>query len=72
VSRVLFVCLHNAGRSQMSKALFRRAAAGSHEARSAGTQPAERIRPAVADVMRELDVDSPGECRGSLSALRPR
>jgi arsenate reductase len=57
VSRVLFVCLHNAGRSQMSEALFTRAAPGRHEARSAGTQPAERVHPPVVEAMRELGVD---------------
>ena len=40
MARALFVCLHNAGRSQISEALFRRAAEGRHEARSAGTEPA--------------------------------
>jgi protein-tyrosine-phosphatase len=54
---VLFVCLHNAGRSQMSQALFERAANGRHTALSAGTTPAERIHPQVIQVMRELDVD---------------
>jgi arsenate reductase len=54
---VLFVCLHNAGRSQMSRALFERAAAGRHEARSAGTQPGERIHPRVLEAMRELGID---------------
>jgi protein-tyrosine-phosphatase len=57
VSRVLFVCLHNAGRSQMSEALFERAAAGVHEARSAGTEPAERVHPKVVEAMSELGVD---------------
>jgi arsenate reductase len=57
VARVLFVCLHNAGRSQMSEALFTRAAAGAHEARSAGTTPAEHVHPEVVEVMRELGVD---------------
>jgi arsenate reductase len=57
VSRVLFVCLHNAGRSQMSQALFERVAAGRHEARSAGTTPGERVHPEVVAAMRELDVD---------------
>lgn len=57
MARALFVCLHNAGRSQMSEALFRRAAAGRHEAASAGTTPAERVHPQVVEVMRELDVD---------------
>jgi arsenate reductase (thioredoxin) len=54
---VLFVCLHNAGRSQMSLALFERAAAGRHSAASAGTTPAERVHPEVVEVMRELNVD---------------
>lgn len=54
---VLFVCLHNAGRSQMSQALFERAAAGRHEARSAGTTPAERVHPAVVEVMDEFGID---------------
>jgi arsenate reductase (thioredoxin) len=54
---VLFVCLHNAGRSQMSAALFERAAAGRHRALSAGTTPADRVHPEVVDVMRELGID---------------
>ena len=54
---VLFVCLHNAGRSQMSQALFERAAEGRHQGRSAGTEPAERVHPEVVEVMRELDLD---------------
>jgi protein-tyrosine-phosphatase len=58
MSRVLFVCLHNAGRSQMSQAIFERAAAGSgHEAASAGTTPGERVHPVVVQVMGELDID---------------
>ena len=61
---VLFVCLHNAGRSQISQALFERAAAGRHTALSAGTVPAEQIHPEVVEIMRELDID--------LSARRPR
>ena len=61
MARVLFVCLHNAGRSQMSRALFERAAAGRHEAESAGTAPAERVHHEVVEVMRELDVDVGGQ-----------
>ena len=61
---VLFVCVGNAGRSQMSEALFSRAAAGSHEARSAGTQPAARVHPVVVEAMAELGID--------LSARVPR
>jgi arsenate reductase (thioredoxin) len=57
VARVLFVCLHNAGRSQMSQALFERAASGRHSADSAGTTPAERVHPEVAEAMLELGMD---------------
>lgn len=57
MSRVLFVCLHNAGRSQMSRALFERAAAGRHEARSAGTTPGDRVHPEVVAAMSELEID---------------
>ena len=57
MARVLFVCLHNAGRSQMSEALFARDAAGRHEARSAGTTPGERVHPEVVEAMRELGID---------------
>jgi len=60
MARVLFVCLHNAGRSQMSQALFERAAAGRHKARSAGTRPADRVHPEVVEAMGELDVDLSG------------
>jgi arsenate reductase len=57
MARVLFVCLHNAGRSQMSEALFARAADGRHEARSAGTTPADRVHPEVVEAMAELGID---------------
>jgi protein-tyrosine-phosphatase len=57
---VLFVCLHNAGRSQMSQALFERAADGRHTALSAGTTPAEHVHPEVIDVMREHGIDLAG------------
>jgi arsenate reductase len=60
MAHVLFVCLHNAGRSQMSEALFTRAAAGRHEARSAGTTPGDRVHPEVVSVMRELGIDLAG------------
>jgi protein-tyrosine-phosphatase len=54
---VLFVCRQNAGRSQMSQALFERAANGRHRALSAGTTPAEHVHPEVVDVMREVGID---------------
>ena len=60
MARVLFVCLHNAGRSQMSEALFERAAGRRHEARSAGTEPAERVHPEVVEAMAELGIDLAG------------
>jgi protein-tyrosine-phosphatase len=57
MATVLFVCLHNAGRSQMSQALFERSAGGRHSALSAGTTPGERVHPEVVEAMRELGVD---------------
>lgn len=60
MARALFVCLHNAGRSQMSEALFGRAAGGRHEARSAGTTPGERVHPEVVEAMAELGFDLAG------------
>jgi arsenate reductase len=60
MARVLFVCLHNAGRSQMSQALFERAGGGEHEARSAGTTPGERVHPVVVEAMDELGIDLSG------------
>jgi arsenate reductase (thioredoxin) len=60
MSTVLFVCLHNAGRSQMSQALFQRAAGGRHTALSAGTTPGDRIHPEVVEAMRELAIDLSG------------
>jgi arsenate reductase (thioredoxin) len=60
MAHVLFICLHNAGRSQMSQALFERAADGWHSARSAGTTPADAIHPEVVQVMLELGIDLAG------------
>jgi arsenate reductase (thioredoxin) len=57
MAHVLFVCLHNAGRSQMSEALFARIAGDRHEARSAGTTPGDRVHPEVVEAMAELGVD---------------
>jgi arsenate reductase len=60
MTRVLFVCVQNAGRSQIAEAFFERAAGGRHEARSAGTAPAEHVHPEVVEVMRELGIDLDG------------
>jgi arsenate reductase (thioredoxin) len=59
MATALFVCLHNAGRSQMSAALFERAAHGRHHALSAGSEadPAGSVHPQVVEVMRELGID---------------
>jgi arsenate reductase len=61
MSNVLFVCLQNAGRSQISQALFARAVDGAeHRARSAGTTPADRVHPEVITVMDDLGIDLRG------------
>ncbi|HEY1515177.1 MAG TPA: arsenate reductase ArsC [Solirubrobacteraceae bacterium] len=57
MQHVLFVCVHNAGRSQMAQALFEQAAHRRHTAASAGTDPADRVHPEVIEVMRELGID---------------
>jgi protein-tyrosine-phosphatase len=59
MAHVLFVCLHNAGRSQMSRALFEEAAGGRHTAESAGSEadPDGRVHPEVVEVMNELGID---------------
>jgi len=62
--QVLFVCVHNAGRSQMAAALLERHAAGRVRVRSAGSEPADRLDPAVVAAMAEIGID--------LSAERPK
>ncbi len=57
VPEVLFVCVHNAGRSQMAAGILDKLAAGSVHVRSAGSDPAETINPAVVEAMAELGVD---------------
>jgi arsenate reductase len=57
MGRALFVCIHNAGRSQMAAAFFERAASGHHEARSAGSHPGARVHPVIVDAMREVGID---------------
>ncbi len=54
---VLFVCVHNAGRSQMAAALLRRRAGDAIVVRSAGTAPADEIVPTVRDAMAEVGID---------------
>ena len=57
MAHVLFVCLHNAGRSQMSRALFEQVARGRHTAASAGTEPADQVHPEVLVAMKEIGQD---------------
>ncbi len=54
---VLFVCTHNAGRSQMAQALFERSCPGDCRGESAGSQPARKLWPEVIEVMREVGID---------------
>jgi arsenate reductase (thioredoxin) len=54
---VLFVCVHNAGRSQMAAALLDHYAQGRVQVRSAGSEPADRINPVVVEAMAELGLD---------------
>jgi arsenate reductase len=64
VPEVLFVCVHNAGRSQMAAALLQRKAGGRIRVRSAGSEPADQLNPAVVEAMREVGID--------ISAERPK
>ena len=57
---VLFVCVRNAGRSQMAAALFFRAADERHVARSAGSEPAEQVQPEVVAALSEVGIDIAG------------
>ena len=57
MSNVLFVCIQNAGRSQIAEALFTHAAGGRHQARSAGSRPTTQIHPEVVAVMAEVGID---------------
>ena len=58
---VLFVCVHNAGRSQMAAGFLRTLAGDSVEVRSAGTAPADTVNPVVVEAMTEVDVDLSGQ-----------
>lgn len=61
---VVFVCIQNAGRSQMAEALFNRAAGGRALARSAGSRPGAEVHPVVAQAMEEIGID--------ISAAKPK
>ena len=57
---VLFVCVGNSGRSVMAEQLFREAAQGRHDARSAGSEPGAAPHPQVVDALREIGIDVSG------------
>jgi arsenate reductase (thioredoxin) len=61
---VLFVCVHNAGRSQMAAGLLEQKAAGRVRVISAGSEPADQLNPAVVEAMEEIGID--------ISAERPK
>lgn len=61
---VMFVCIHNAGRSQMAAGLLMNLAGDRIDVRSAGTQPADQINPVAAEAMREIGID--------ITAARPK
>lgn len=61
---VLFVCVKNAGRSQMAESIFNRLAEGRAIARSAGSEPADVVHPVVAEAMAEIGID--------ISASKPK
>lgn len=58
---VLFVCVHNAGRSQMAAAFPSNLSAGQVEVRSAGSAPADSVNPAAVEAMREVGIDMSAE-----------
>jgi len=58
---VLFVCVHNAGRSQMAAAFLSHLSGGAVEVRSAGSEPADQVNPAAVQVMAEVGIDIAAE-----------
>lgn len=55
--KILFVCVENAGRSQMAEGFFRKYASNNYEPQSAGTQPTDSVNPIVIEVMNEIGID---------------
>ena len=60
IKTVIFVCVHNSGRSQMAEAFFNKLAGGKAQALSAGTQPADKVNPVVVEAMREAGINISG------------
>jgi protein-tyrosine-phosphatase len=57
MKKVLFVCVHNAGRSQMAEGFFNRIAKGKAKGMSAGTEPSEKVNATMVEAMREVGID---------------
>jgi arsenate reductase len=72
ITEVLFVCTHNAGRSQMAAALLDHHAAGRVRVTSAGSQPASQLNPAVVQAMAEIGIDISPEFPKPLTADKVR
>jgi len=72
IPEVLFVCTHNAGRSQMAAALLARQAAGRVKVTSAGSQPASELNPAVVQALAEIGLDISAELPKPLTAGKVR
>jgi protein-tyrosine-phosphatase len=60
IKTVIFVCVHNSGRSQMAEVFFNKLAGGKAQALSAGTQPADEVNPVVVEAMREAGINISG------------
>lgn len=58
MTKVLFVCVANSGRSVMAERLFRQLAGGRHQARSAGSEPGAAPHPQVVEALREIGIDA--------------
>ena len=69
--RVLFVCVHNAGRSQMAAALTTELSDGRVDVRSAGSEPADAVNPVAVDAMKELGIDLTDRIARVVPAVRP-
>jgi protein-tyrosine-phosphatase len=67
IPEVLFVCVHNAGRSQMAAALLQHYAMGRIAVRSAGSEPGEKVNPAAAEAVAEWGLDITAEIPTKLS-----
>lgn len=68
MTRVLFVCVGNSGRSVMAEHLFRRSAGDRHQARSAGSDPGPAAHPQVLEALREIGIDASGHVPHKLDA----